>query len=262
MIFTGNGEKGGALPLSDWGLEFAEDMPEQIKDAIRRARGEVEGSIHDLEYRKRLQDKFGDRWTVRRIVQARTSDASTEPATPRNGNEAVLEAQPAIVDPLKRKRRKQNRLVRQIRLRAASGGVGRGVERDVPVDVPAYRYATKDNFDKEWHVAQWAAHDPSGPTVILNQEAPLILEAIKFHQEQYPDVHAEEIQKIVMQVYGEVAVSKIAHSQKLANRVSEEDLDDLYRSDEALTFSLMGLLAEETVIAQRLGRLGRKKSAA
>jgi hypothetical protein len=29
-----------------------------------------------------------------------------------------------------------------------------------------------------------------------------------------------------------------------------------------LTISLMGLMAEESLIAQRLGRLGRKKSAA
>lgn len=36
-------------------------------------------------------------------------------------------------------------------------------------------------------------------------------------------------------------------------------LDKLYRSEEALTLALMGLLAEEAVIAQRLGKLGRKK---
>jgi hypothetical protein len=42
----------------------------------------------------------------------------------------------------------------------------------------------------------------------------------------------------------------------------EEDLDAHYRSEEALTVALMGLLAEESLIAQRLGKLGRKKSAA
>jgi hypothetical protein len=62
-------------------------------------------------------------------------------------------------------------------------------------------------------------------------------------------VFAEEVEKIVKETYGEVAVCKIAHSQKLVAHV-------------ALTVSLMGLLAEETLIAQRLGKLGRKKSAA
>ena len=35
-----------------------------------------------------------------------------------------------------------------------------------------------------------------------------------------------------------------------------------YRNEAALTVSLMGLLAEESLIAQRLGKLGRKKNAA
>jgi hypothetical protein len=40
------------------------------------------------------------------------------------------------------------------------------------------------------------------------------------------------------------------------------DLDLTYRNEAALTVSLMGLLAEESLIAQRLGKLGRKKNAA
>jgi hypothetical protein len=32
-----------------------------------------------------------------------------------------------------------------------------------------------------------------------------------------------------------------------------------YRNEAALTIALMGLLAEESLIAQRLGKLGRKK---
>jgi hypothetical protein len=62
---------------------------------------------------------------------------------------------------------------------------------------------------------------------------------------------------------GEVAVCKIAHSQKLAAHVSDEELDEQYRSEAALTISLMDLMAEESLIAQRLGRLGpRKRNAA
>jgi hypothetical protein len=57
-------------------------------------------------------------------------------------------------------------------------------------------------------------------------------------------------------------VCKIAHSQKLLAHVAEEDLDAIYRNEAALTVSLMGLMAEESLIAQRLGKLGRKKVAA
>ena len=73
---------------------------------------------------------------------------------------------------------------------------------------------------------------------------------------------AEEVEDIVKDTYGEVAVCKIAHSQKLAKHVAEEELDETYRKRAALTVSLMGLLAEESLIAQRLGKLGRKKTAA
>ena len=70
---------------------------------------------------------------------------------------------------------------------------------------------------------------------------------------------AEEVQKVVQQVFGEVAVSKIAHSRKLIKGISEEEIDKTYRSEQALTLGLMGLMAEESLIAQRLTKLGRKK---
>jgi hypothetical protein len=98
--------------------------------------------------------------------------------------------------------------------------------------------------------------------VLMNKEAPILLEAIKHHQQQYPEIFAEDVEKIVKETYGEVAVCKIAHSQKLIAHVAEEVLDSTYRNEAALTVSLLGLLAEESLIAQRLGKLGRKKNAA
>jgi hypothetical protein len=136
------------------------------------------------------------------------------------------------------------------------------VERQVAVDVPKFRYVDKEQFDEDWHLASWVPNDPEGPTVLMNSEAPILLEAIKHHQLQYPDVFAADVEKIVKDTYGEVAVCKIAHSQKLIAHVAEEDLDLTYRNEAALTVSLMGLLAEESLIAQRLGKLGRKKNAA
>ena len=59
-----------------------------------------------------------------------------------------------------------------------------------------------------------------------------------------------------------MAVAKIAHSQKLVTRVSEQELDQSYRNEATLTVALMGLLAEEMLIGVRLGKLGKKKSVA
>ena len=260
IIFTGNGEKGVGLPLSDWGLEFSEDMPQEIRDAIQKARGDSDGNLEDEEYRKRLQDKFGNRWLTTRLVQAREGETEARAAT--LTNETAESVVTAGHERTARKKRKRARRIQVIRLRANEGGNGQGVERQVAVDVPKFRYVDKDQFEEDWHPACWVPNDPEGPTVLMNREAPILLEAIKYHQQQYPDVFAVEVEKIVKDTYGEVAVCKIAHSQKLVVHVAEEALDQMYRNEAALTVSLMGLLAEESLIAQRLGKLGRKKNAA
>ena len=136
------------------------------------------------------------------------------------------------------------------------------VERDVPVDVPKFRLAHANSFEQPWHLALWAPNDTEGPTVLLNVDSPILQEVVFYHQEQFPDVYAEEVAKVVRQVFGEVAACKIAHSQKLVKKVSAEELDRDYRSEQALTLALMGLMAEESLIAQRLGRFGRKKAGA
>ena len=262
MIFTGNGEKGVALPLADWGYEFSENMPEEIREAIRKARGEGPKSLEDEEYRKRLQDKFGNRWLTKQLVQAREAEQNQRNATASNESVESPELDRERREPTPRKKRKRARRVQIIRLRATEGGNGQGVERQVAVDVPKFKYVAKEEFDVEWHLASWVPVDPEGPTVLMNRESPILLEAIKHHQEQYPDVYSQEVEDIVKTTYGEVAVCKIAHSQKLVAHVAEEDLDATYRNDAALTIALMGLLAEESLIGQRLGKLGRKKTAA
>ncbi len=134
-----------------------------------------------------------------------------------------------------------------------------GTMSDEPVDVPRYRFSRADAFTRPWHMAMWVPHDPEGPTVLINVESHVLLEIVRYHQSQYPDVFAEEVAETVRKVFGEIAACKIAHSQKLTRIVPEEELDKDYRSEAALTVGLMGLLAEEAVIAQRLGKVvGRK----
>jgi hypothetical protein len=63
-------------------------------------------------------------------------------------------------------------------------------------------------------------------------------------------------------VFGEIAVCKIAHSQKLAMKVAEEELDRDYRSEPALTLSLMGFIGRGECHRNGLGKFGKKKAAA
>jgi hypothetical protein len=142
--------------------------------------------------------------------------------------------------------------------KAYTGSDAVAVERKLPVDVPEYDFAPKEDFEKEWHIAMW---DETGNKVWINREAPVLVESIKYHQEQYAEVYGEQVQETIMQVFGEIAVAKVAHSQKLRKFLTDEELRDEYRNEAALTIALMGLLAEESLIAQRLGKFGRKKAA-
>jgi hypothetical protein len=262
LLFTGDGEKGAELPLRDWGAEFAQDIPQPIMDAILTARGENTGSLEDEEYRKRLQDKFGSRWTVRQLVVVKEKSNKEEKPTS-YGDSTDLPAEASVPDSevirSERRRKKRNNVFKQLVAKAEPGTKESAAERDVIVDVPKYRWGQKEDFEQEWHIALW---DEANNTVVLNRESPVLLESIKYHQGQYPDVYAEEVQNIVMNVFGEVSVAKIAHSQKLRKLVSDQDLREEYRNEKVLTVALMGLLAEESLIAQRLGKLGRKKAAA
>lgn len=258
LIFTGDGEKGASLPLHKWGAEFAEDMPQAIRDAIALARGDSVGTIEDDEYRKRLQDRFGDRWTTRMKVMVRPRNTS-EPTTPADSQDEQVEIAEDILAVRPYSRRKRPNVVRRLVPKAYTGADGVAVERVVVVDIPTYRYGPKENFEQPWHMALW---DEARNEVELNSEAPVLLEAIKYHQDQYADVFAEDVGKAVMAVFGEVAVAKIAHSQRLRGNVSDQELRDDYRNERVLTVALMGLLAEESLIAQRLGKFGRKKDKA
>src|SRR5207244_2267412 len=116
-------------------------------------------------------------------------------------------------------RRKHKKTVKVLRTPVIVGGPEEGVERRLPVDVPRFRLVGKDEFERPWHVALWAPNDPDGPTVLLNTESPILQEVLQYHQGQYPDVFAEEVQKTAFEVFGEVAACKLAHSQKLLGNV-------------------------------------------
>lgn len=267
LIFTSPSVRGVGIPLADWGLDFASNIPDAILKAIQQARGETSGSIEDEEYRKRLQDKFGSRWTFHRFVKARPYEQAT-PASPFPGTveaqvASQLEGEEVLAEEEGRAEHK-SRVAKTIhrRLAVEHPGTIRGAIGNAPVDVPRYRFARADAFERPYHMALWAPNDPEGPCVLVNVESYILNEIIKYHQDQYPDVYAEEVADTVRRVFGEVAACKIAHTQKLTSVVPEEELDRDYRGEAALTTALMGLLSEETVIHQRLAlRFGKKLQA-
>jgi hypothetical protein len=253
LNFTGDGEKGVAIPLSEWGLEFSELMPEEIRAAIQEARGDLSGTLDDEEYRKRLQDKFGERWRVSKFFQSRIKPTV-------NGGETGEQEQVLVSHRTARHHAKQaSPTVKELSAILKGTGSETGVEKFVPVDVPKYRFGTPEEFQEPWHIALWAPHDVDGPYVVINSQSPVLAEMIKYHRDRYSDVHADEVTRIILKTFGELASCKIAHTQKLTKYITEQEVDDKFRTEEALTISLMSLLAEDSLINQRLARLGPKK---
>ena len=254
LIFTGNGRKGDILPMADWGAEFAANLPQAILAAIREARGDGSGSIQDEEYRKRLMDRFGSRWSVLRIVESKQKEQGEEHAEISNDKVIVLRPAGKI-----RQGNDNSQSTRKSARRAALprfDGQERGIETNALNDIPRYRFAHEDDFENRFHLAAWAPNDPEGPTVLINIDSPILQSVVKYHQDQYPVHFAEDIADEIRRTYGEIAVAKVAHIQKLAPHVNLHELDGTYRSEQALTAGLMGLIAEESLLAQRLAKFG------
>lgn len=253
IIFTGNGDKGVQISLVDWGVEFAASMPKPIHDAIQKARGGMTGSIEDEDYRKRLQDRFGKRWTMKMLVQLSEASDKTHALTPEKIESFFKKDKNSEGEGAgQEKARRQKKSI------AVAGTDGKATEQEVPVDVPRYEFAQADDFEEPWHLAMWVPTHTEGPTVFVNVDSPILQESVEYHLKQYLDVYAEEVAETVRRVFGELAACKIAHSQMLKKHIPEQDIDRDYRSEKALTISLMGLLAEESVIAHRLKRLGQR----
>ena len=115
------------------------------------------GSFDDENYPKRLQDKFGNRWNIKVLVQVRRDAQEnergklTERAEKYMGVRTITE--PAVDI------RKATKVV-QLFFQAIPGGKTLVVEADTPVDVPRFRMARADQFERSWHLAAWVPNDP------------------------------------------------------------------------------------------------------
>lgn len=263
LLFTRRGQKNVGVPMTEWGQEFAKQLPTPILEAITRVRGELGGSLTDDSYRKRLQDQFGERFSSPVLVTPTKPVDRSVPGGQTLDDVKVLVGDYPELDRGRRRSREGRRSRRvtppsAVTLKVSQNGSDPVAPRKERLDIPRYRWVTADNFEEEWHLALWAPLDPLGPTVLLNEESPIAREAVRHHTERYAVVHEEEVAGLVKQVLGEIAVCRVAHSQSLLRKMPMTELNHKYRSEEALTISLMGLLAEEAVIAHRLVKFGPK----
>jgi len=261
LLLKGGPNAGSEIPLTEWGAEFSQQMPQAIVSALQSARQGRTGTIDDQSWRDRLAERFGARWRVPKLRLRR-----------KKGSIPVDPEQAGGVP-----RRKVSARQRSDGTGRGGGSGGRGgaatlgshagphlAERvKVAGGIPSYRTVTNEEIGNGM-LAAWQPNDPNCPegVVLLNVEHPVLTSQIEYWQSHYPDHFADEIADEVVKVYGELAVAKIAHSQHLRGIIPSQVIDEKLRSEEALTMALLGLIAEEAVLAPRLGGKFKKQKIA
>jgi hypothetical protein len=249
---------GAPLPVYDWATEFADQMPDQILAAIKKARGTEEGTITDPAWRDRLADRFGARWRINKVRQAPDGDSLTAGdqagTTPATGNPSTSTnhhtggGTGGRRGPTNISSRTGTKPGKNI---TAAGGL------------PHFLWEDDDEFDAGM-LCSWVPNDPIHPegVVLLNRDHPVFTGQVTLFCGDYGPQHADGVEAVVHQAYGEIAVAKIAHSEYLKSLLPDHVVEDSLRCDEALTMSLLGLIAEEHLISDRLNKQFRRKKAA
>jgi hypothetical protein len=258
LKLKGGPNAGDDLPINEWANEFADQMPEPVRKALADARAGDAKTIEDDAWRERLIERFGSRWKMTRLVAQQTGNVTVKPVQrgtlsggsgPNKGTRSPSGGS-GTAGPTK-----VGALPGPAPARPARVGGG----------LPHCRAVRSEDMDHKGLLAAWQPHDPEYPNgvVLLNVEHPVLLQQIAHYQSQYPDHFAEQVEAEVLNVYKEVAVAKIAHSEYLRNVLPSHEVDKELRSPHALTLSLLGLVTEDAIINTRLGgKFGKARASA
>jgi hypothetical protein len=261
QLLLGGTDAGRSLPVVEWSHEFANNLPDEISKKISDHFAGLAGTIKDERWKARLEERFGFLWKIVkpvaatagkltiRPVQAAHKSASkpgepTRTNTPRGKHEPAIKRRAGEVDP--------------------QGGVP-GTERSINGGLPNYEMVGKDEFDEPWILASWETPTPANEhrgRVLINKDHPVI----KKHVAETVRVFVgddDQIAEEVHSVYGELAVAHVAHSERMKGTLmSDRDVEDKLRSQEALTMALLGMWQIDTILLPRLsGKMTKRKVA-
>lgn len=257
LLVMGGPHAGDPLPLNDWGAEFAEDMPTEIRDAIREARAGGSGTIKDETWKERLAERFGSRWRMFKLRARKGGKLKVDPsqvgslprAVKRGGGSGGRGGSGG-----------QSGGTAGSRNTGSSTGSVSAARVQVGGGIPTWVKVRAEDVE-EGMLAGWAPNHPDHPegAVLINVEHPVMEEEIAHWQAQYGDHLADQVADEVIATYGEIAVAKVAHSEHLKSILPSSTVEHDLRSEAALTMALLGLIGEEAVIAPRIGgKFGRR----
>lgn len=269
LLLVRGGEP-GPLPYAAWGAEFADKMPQPIRDAIRASIQET-GTIEDTTYREKLAELRG-RWRVPRLRAVPGGDLTVDAGQPGTGQVIRLQDRDGGGGGGGEKGAKDQTAEPNPAGAGAEGapkiGVVPGTQAARParvgVGIPSYRAAAAGEVT-EGAIAAWVPHEPGHPegVVLLNVGHPTLQQQIRHWQGKYADHLADDVARVVVSVYGQSAVAKVAHSESFKSTWGAVAVEQEFRSEAALTMALGGLWDHDVQIATQLGaRFGRQRVAA
>ena len=251
------------LPWHEWADEFANRLPQAILDALR-AVAPRQSDVLDDDSLKRLKERFSARWRVPAWyahLKGKGKVTLTEPGSkpkkrgPRSGKPSTGGGGKGGLDG-------PNRVTI-----GTVVGTQRATQRTVGVGLPKAEWAREVEFANPWVLASWTGPNSNYPAglVQLNQDHVVIVEQIRYHQDRLirqDQDSLDKVEAIVKSAYAKAAVAKVTHVEalrKLDGGSTKNDLDDAFRSDQALTTALMGLVDADALIGPALGTVGKSR---
>jgi hypothetical protein len=240
---------GAHLPLSDWGEEFADNLPTPIVHALRKARGQRSGSFDDQAWKEQLAQRFGSLWKVPRYRPDAEGQKQAGRATIVELHPTPRTPKPVPPSPPSSHPHKPIRPLDKPKF-SPSGRDVNAKKTMVKGGLPDYEITRDENAVEAGMLAAYTrpnADKPAGLVTIYG-EHPILRHIVETYQAQYAPHLADDVRKLIEEVYGQVAVAKIAHSEEMRGLVDREVIDHQMRSPHALTMALLGRMSEDCLI--------------
>jgi hypothetical protein len=253
------------MPWTEWADAFARQMPDEIAAVLAAAQPEPDTD----EVNKRLYERLKDRIAARLnrtkrylrdqngVEQAKLDQPGrgrrvkppTKAKTPTTPTGATNGSPPPVT--------------------ALNQGTQPGSEpasevRPVRHGLPQFAWVGADEFDHEWILIRYdrnAINDDGGKGRIYgNKNHATVREAITHWQDkmvQQDQKTMDGVEAVVMEEFAELAIATVANVEALTSKVTRDDLDTKFRSDEALTTALMGMVGIDAMVGPRLSHVGK-----
>lgn len=287
LAFTDNLVKSEQLPIQDWGHEFVDKMPTEIKEQISNYQKEHAELTADPNLVKRIVTKLGERF--KQIALIKNLLGNKRGGKPDKENTNGI-ANGGSIKPENRGgggggnggggnggggggNGGGN----------GGGGKGGGGKRG-PIKIPLSDDTQQQLKEGDSTPAESVAINRLMPNVIwgtgfedgilkfamfmpstdlkpaeihLNSNSPILLSAIEYHTSRYADIYYDDVVKAVRDTYATVLCCKVIHILNLP--IVKKTILDHYLTSEALTTAAAGFYAEDKVIEQYLKKKYTKK---